>query len=93
MTDVSSGMAPLAKALSQNPTLEDLDLYDNNIGKKGTPVMAEALAVLTSLKKLNLGDCMIDSKGIKSVLTTIKTLKSLELLVRLFSFNLALTLL
>jgi Ran GTPase-activating protein (RanGAP) involved in mRNA processing and transport len=74
-------MVPLAKALAQNPTIEDLDLYDNNIGKRGSPAMVEALRALTSLKRLNLGDCMIDSKGIKEVLQIIKSLTDLEVLV------------
>lgn len=74
-------MVPLAKALGQNP-IEDLDFYDNNIGKKGSPAVVEALKSLTSLKRLNLGDCMIDTKGVKAILELIKSLETLELLVR-----------
>ena len=75
-------MIPLAKSFSHNLHIEELDLYDNNIGKKGAPVIAEALKSLTALKKLNLGDCMLGSKGAKLVLKSLKQHTALEHLVR-----------
>jgi hypothetical protein len=39
-------MVPLALALRKNCLIEELNLYDNNIGKKGAAEMIETIAQL-----------------------------------------------
>lgn len=79
------GMVILAKALRHNLDLEELNLYDNNIGKKGAPEMFETIKLLKNLRVLNLGDCMLEKKEVTALVGILKSLNTLVELVCCFS--------
>jgi Ran GTPase-activating protein 1 len=73
------GMISLAKALKDNNNLEELNLYDNNIGKKsGATEMITAISGMKRLKLLNLGDCMLGIKAVTALAKVLKTMNTLE---------------
>lgn len=50
-------------AFTHNKNLHVLNLNDNTIGPKGAEALFQALPVLTKLKVINFGDCLLKSKG------------------------------
>jgi Ran GTPase-activating protein 1 len=57
------GIAKLAEGLSQCPTLEVLDLQDNTATRSGTRAIVRVLEKWSSLRALNLSDCLLGKAG------------------------------
>ena len=63
-------MESLARALAVNSTLEELDISYNNIGDEGIGHIAAALLTNTTLKILNISNCIpVISNLLKSLCT------------------------
>ena len=56
-------MESLARALAVNSTLEELDISNNNLGDKGIGHIGTALLTNTTLKILNISNCVRDAVG------------------------------
>ena len=78
----SRGAEDLSRALSQNSSLEKVDIGCNNLGDEGISHVAEALKQNTQLKELWIGDCGMTDKGaasLASALSVNNSLKRLEM--------------
>ena len=79
----SDGVREIVGGLSDNHSLRELDLRDNQIGSEGTVAVATMLKSNTSLEKLNLVRCGIGSSGgveLGAALERNKTLRELVLI-------------
>ena len=61
-------------------SLQQLNLWGNDIGNKGAEHLAEALKVNTSLQKLDLWGNKLRSKGVEYLAETLKVNTSLQFL-------------
>ena len=76
------GIAELLQGLMTCTELEILDLQDNTFTTSGGRALAAALPAWTKLKKLNVGDCMLEAKGCLALIDALKssTIPDLEVL-------------
>eukprot|EP01129_Flabellula_baltica_P000769 TRINITY_DN10727_c0_g1_i1.p1 TRINITY_DN10727_c0_g1~~TRINITY_DN10727_c0_g1_i1.p1 ORF type:complete len:344 (-),score=122.95 TRINITY_DN10727_c0_g1_i1:20-1051(-) len=73
------GLTAILKAFLNNPDLEVIDFYDNNISG-GIDALATALKSLKKLKELNLGDCYLKADDSKQVVEALRENETLEIL-------------
>ena len=77
------GIVKLMSGLRKCRNLEHLDLQDNTFMAIGGRALADALPSWPCLKKLNVGDCMLTTKGAQAVFESLKAVEpaqKLELL-------------
>ena len=77
--DISDkGAESLARALSVNSSLEELDISDTSIGDEGVAHIASALQTNTTMQVLDVKNCGISDKGAESLARTLAASSSLE---------------
>ncbi len=69
-------MQSLAKALTFNNTLVELNLFDNNIGVEGAKSLAEMLKIYQTLTELNLKYNCIGDEGARFLDEALKISRS-----------------
>lgn len=74
------GAIALASGLQSCVNLQEIALYDNNIGVQGMKVLARGLAYSTNLQTLNLQRNDIGMDGIIALSETLKNCRSLQIL-------------
>lgn len=57
------GISALAESFMCNKNLQILNLNDNTIGPKGAEALYRTLPMLTKLRLINFGDCLLKDKG------------------------------
>ena len=58
-----TGAVYISQLLNVTPTLQYLDMNDNDIGDEGIAIISEALQDNKSLTKLKVDECRISVKG------------------------------
>lgn len=77
----TDGCKVIARALTHNNTLEVLSMYSNPIKDEAVMALMDALQNCTTVRTLNLSECMFGSEGIKAVAESLKLFGSLEVLM------------
>ena len=60
---IITGAVYISQLLNVTHTLQDLNMYDNDIGNDGMKVISEALKYNKSLTTLSVGCCGLSEKG------------------------------
>ena len=76
----NDGAKDLAKALTSNYTLRELDLSDNAIGDEGAEALARALTSNTTLEMLDLSCNIIGDEGIEALARALNLNRTLMIL-------------
>lgn len=66
------GIKALCEAFVENPDLVEINLNDNTLDVKGAEHISKILPKLKRLEILNVGDCLIKTKGAKLIAAGIK---------------------
>lgn len=72
------GVRALAEALSENKSLQHLDLNDNLLTPKGAAALASSLSCMRQLRVLNLDDCLLKNAGAESIARSLSSNSQLQ---------------